>query len=357
MIASGADTPDGELRRRLNYMIDELDVCQQASGDGYIGGVPGSRELWKAVAAGEERGDHRKWVPWYNLHKTFAGLRDAYLVAGNAKAREILVRFGDWCVGFTSRLSDEQMQQMLGHEHGGMNEVLADIYAITGDRRYLAPARRFNHQAMLDPLIRHQDQLTGMHANTQIPKVIGLERIATLTGDQEADSGARFFWENVTRNRTVAFGGNSVSEHFNDPHDFRGMLEHREGPETCNTYNMLRLTEQLFASGPSAAYADYYERALYNHILASIHPEHAGLRLLHAHPAGPLPGLLAAGPRVLVLRRHRHGESRPLRRVHLRAGPRWALRQPLHRLRTQVTRRSVSRCGRKPRFPTSRAPG
>jgi hypothetical protein len=129
---------------------------------------------------------------------------------------------------------------------------------------------------VLEPLKRHQDQLTGKHANTQIPKVIGLERIATLTGDTEADAGARFFWENVTGKRTVAFGGNSVAEHFNDPKDFRGLLEHREGPETCNTYNMLQLTKQLFASRPAAAYADFYERALYNHILASINLERPG---------------------------------------------------------------------------------
>jgi len=276
MIASGADTPDGELRRRLDYMISELERCQKASGDGYVGGVPGSRELWKAVAAGRVEVVNSKWVPWYNLHKTFAGLRDAYLIAGNTKARDILIQCGDWCEKITSGLSDQQMQQMLAQEHGGMNEVLADIYVITGDPKYLSLARRFSHQAVLEPLERHEDRLTGLHANTQIPKVIGLERIATLTGDQEADSGARFFWENVTGKRTVAFGGNSVSEHFNDPKNFEGMLESREGPETCNTYNMLRLTEQLFASRPNAAYADYYERALYNHILASINTEQPG---------------------------------------------------------------------------------
>jgi DUF1680 family protein len=232
--------------------------------------------LWTAIAGGDIQAINKKWVPWYNLHKTFAGLRDAYREAGNTQARDVLVRLGDWCVNLTSHLSDEQMQQMLNQEHGGMNEVLADIYAITGDRKYLATAERFNHRAILDPLIQHQDQLTGKHANTQIPKVVGLERIATLTGDKAADGGARFFWETVTEHRSVAFGGNSVSEHFNDPHDFHGMLLHREGPETCNTYNMLRLTEELFASAPSAAYADYYERALYNHILAAINPTHPG---------------------------------------------------------------------------------
>jgi uncharacterized protein len=276
MAASGADTPEGELRRRLEYMLGELDRCQKASSDGYIGGVPGSRELWKALASGRVEAVNRKWVPWYNLHKTFAGLRDAYLLTGSEKAREILIRFGDWCDKLVAGISEEQMQRMLSQEHGGMNEVLADIYAISGDVKYLSLARRFNHKAVLDPLMRHQDQLTGKHANTQIPKVIGLQRIATLTGDKDAHSGARFFWENVTSKRSVAFGGNSVSEHFNNPNDFGRMVESREGPETCNTYNMLRLTEQLFAADPRAAYADYYERALYNHILASIHPNVPG---------------------------------------------------------------------------------
>lgn len=276
MIASGADTPDGDLKRRLDYMVSELGRCQNASTDGYVGGVPGSAELWKAIAAGKVDAINRKWVPWYNLHKLYAGLRDAYWFTGNQQARDILIRCGDWCGKITSALSDEQMQRMLSQEHGGMNEVLADIYAITGDKKYLHLAQRFCHQAVLDPLEHHEDRLTGLHANTQIPKVVGLERIATLTGDREADSGARFFWEDVTGKRSVAFGGNSVSEHFNDPKNFEGMVESREGPETCNTYNMLRLTEELFASKPSAAYADYYERALYNHILASINPDHPG---------------------------------------------------------------------------------
>jgi DUF1680 family protein len=276
MIAAGADTPEGALRTRLTYMLGELQVCQTAFGDGYLGGVPGSRELWRTVSAGDVGAINQKWVPWYNLHKTFAGLRDAWLEAGDTRAREILIHLGDWCVDVISHLSEEQMQQMLATEHGGMNEVLADLYAITGDKKYLLAGERFNHKAVLDPLMAQQDQLTGKHANTQIPKVIGLERIATLTGDKGADAGARFFWDDVTGIRSVAFGGNSVSEHFNDPHDFHGLLVHREGPETCNTYNMLRLTEQLFASGPNAKYADYYERALYNHILASINPKHPG---------------------------------------------------------------------------------
>lgn len=280
MVASGADTADGELGRRLDYMLDELADCQQANGDGYLGGVPGGRALWEDVANGKIDAEgfalNGKWVPWYNVHKTFAGLRDACQVAGREKARAMLVRLGDWCVALIADLSDEQMQDMLRAEHGGMNEVLADIYALTGEEKYLSAARRFCHRTVLDPLQNHQDRLTGLHANTQIPKVIGLERIGALSGDARAESGAQFFWENVSQMRSVAFGGNSVSEHFNDPADFRGMLESREGSETCNTYNMLRLTEQLFAARPEAAYADFYERALYNHILSAIHPTRPG---------------------------------------------------------------------------------
>lgn len=276
MIASGNDTGDQQLRRRLTYMVDELAECQQAAGDGYIGGVPGSKEFWRAVSEGHVELFWQKWVPWYNLHKTYAGLRDAYLVAGNRKARTVLINFGEWALHITEKLSDAQMQQMLAVEHGGMNEVFADIYAITRDARFLKLAERFNHQAILEPLEHEEDRLTGLHANTQIPKVIGFERIAQLSGDTAEDTAARFFWDTVTGKRSVTFGGNSVSEHFNDPKDFRRLLEHREGPETCNTYNMLRLTEQLFPYFPKATYADYYERALYNHILGSINPTHPG---------------------------------------------------------------------------------
>lgn len=269
MIAADADD-DGELNRRLDYMLEELDRCQKAYGDGYIGGVPGSRELWNGIAAGNIELVWDKWVPWYNVHKTFAGLRDAYQETDKEKARKMLIGLGDWCVKVTADLSDEQMQQMLGNEYGGMNEVMADIYALTGDKKYLRTAERFNHRNLFDPLVKHEDHLTGLHANTQIPKVIGMERVAALTGNKDDHSGASFFWDTVTENRCIAFGGNSVSEHFNPVDDFSGLLKHREGPETCNTYNMLRLTEQLFAADPKGEYADFYERALYNHILASI---------------------------------------------------------------------------------------
>ena len=275
-----AATGDAEARQRLDYMVGELAECQRAHQDGYVGGIPKSRELWTRVAAGtieaQSFGLNGAWVPWYNLHKLFAGLRDAYLIGGNAQARDVLVALADWCAALLARLSDAQIQQMLRAEHGGMNEVLADVSAITGEPRYLALAQRFSHRGLLEPLERHEDPLTGLHANTQIPKVIGYERIAELGGDPAGADAAVFFWERVTGHRSVAFGGNSVREHFNPVDDFGPMLESREGPETCNTYNMLRLTERLFGRDAAARYADYYERALFNHILSTQHPVHGG---------------------------------------------------------------------------------
>ena len=162
---------------------------------------------------------------------------------------------------------------MLLSEHGGLNEVFADVYAITGNEQYLDLAKRYSDRALLDPLIAGEDDLTGKHANTQIPKVVGYQRIAELTDDATLRSAARYFWTNVVEQRTVAFGGNSVREHFNPVDDFSEMIESVQGPETCNTYNMLRLTTKLFTDAPDARYIDFYERALYNHILASQHPE------------------------------------------------------------------------------------
>jgi DUF1680 family protein len=271
-----AATGDAEVLRRLNYFVAELKRAQIANGDGYLGGIPGGRQAWRDIAAGKLEADNfsvnGKWVPWYNLHKVYAGLRDAWRYAGNEDARVMLVSLSDWALRLTSRLSDAQMQQMLRSEHGGMNEIFADVAQMTGDRRYLDLALRFSHQAVLQPLAQGQDKLTGLHANTQIPKVIGFKRIADMTGRQDLGKAASFFWDTVVERRSVAIGGNSVKEHFHDTEDFGSMIGEVEGPETCNTYNMLRLTAMLFQSRQKGSYGDYYERALYNHILSSQRP-------------------------------------------------------------------------------------
>ncbi|WP_137175077.1 beta-L-arabinofuranosidase domain-containing protein [Massilia sp. HP4] len=272
-----ASTGDAESLRRLNYFVGELKRAQQANGDGYIGGIPGGRQAWRDVAAGKLEADNfsvnGKWVPWYNLHKVYAGLRDAWRHAGNEDAKVMLVQLSDWALALTSKLSPEQMQTMLRSEHGGMNEVFVDVAEMTGERKYLDLALAFSHQAILQPLADKQDRLTGLHANTQIPKVIGFKRIHDATGRQDMGEAAKFFWQTVVDKRSVAIGGNSVKEHFHSHDDFDPMVHEVEGPETCNTYNMLKLTRMLFQSEQKGSYGDYYERALYNHILSSQRPQ------------------------------------------------------------------------------------
>ena len=184
---------------------------------------------------------------------------------------------GLWLSATSSGLSEEQMQQMLVSEHGGMNDALALVYEATGNPKYLELAERFSHQLLLQPLLQYEDKLTGMHANTQIPKVIGFMQIARLKNDSAWHDASRFFWETVVQNRSIAIGGNSTHEHFHPTDNFSSMLETREGPETCNTYNMMKLSKQLYEASNDLRYIDYYERALYNHILASQHPGHGGL--------------------------------------------------------------------------------
>ena len=275
-----AATGDTAIYNRLNYMLNELHRAQQAVGTGFIGGTPGSLQLWKEIKAGNIRAGgfdlNGKWVPLYNIHKTYAGLRDAYLYAGSDLARQMLVSLTDWMIDITAGLTDQQMQDMLRSEHGGLNETFADVAEITGDKKYLELARRFSHKVILDPLVKNEDRLTGMHANTQIPKVIGYKRIADLAQDQNWDHAARFFWNTVVNHRSVCIGGNSVREHFHPADNFTSMLNDVQGPETCNTYNMLRLTKMLYQTSPDIRFADYYERALYNHILASQQPTKGG---------------------------------------------------------------------------------
>lgn len=275
-----AATNDARMNQRLDYMLSELKHCQDKTGTGYLGGMPGGIAMWKEISQGKITSDtfalNGKWVPLYNLHKLLAGLRDAYIIAGKTTAKEILIRLTDFIDNVSHNLSDADIQTMLFSEHGGLNEVFADVSVITGEKKYLSLARRFSHKMILDPLVLGQDKLTGEHANMQIPKAIGFQRISEVGGDTDYAKAARFFWQTVVNNRSVAIGGNSVNEHFNPPEDFSTMIKSIAGPETCNTYNMLKLTRHLYETGGNIKYIDYYERALYNHILSSEHPGKGG---------------------------------------------------------------------------------
>lgn len=273
-----ASTGNQEIKERLDYYISELKRC--ADADGYLSGVPHGRQIWKEISEGNIRaasfGLNDRWVPLYNIHKIYAGLRDAYLITGNKDALKMFLDLTEWMYNLTEGLTEEQLQDMLRSEQGGLNEVFADAAALSGDSRYLDLAKRFSHKYLLDFLIAKEDKLTGMHANTQIPKVIGYKRIADIEGNQTWNEAASFFWETVVEKRSISIGGNSVYEHFHPAEDFSSMLTSEQGPETCNTYNMLRLSRMLYTTSADSKYMDYYERALYNHILSTINPIQGG---------------------------------------------------------------------------------
>ena len=282
-MAINAATGSKECRERMEYWISELQRCADANaknhpewGRGYVGGVPGSDRIWSAYKKGDFGPYSGAWVPFYNLHKMYAGLRDCWVYCGNEQAKKLFLGFCDWAIDLTSGLSDEQVERTLHTEHGGMNEVLADAYAMTGDKKYLDVARRLSHKRLLLPLEQRQDCLDNMHANTQVPKVVGFERISELSGDEAYHNAASYFWDIVTGERSLAFGGNSRREHFPSKEACQDFVTDIDGPETCNTNNMLKLSEELHRRNPEARYADFYELATFNHILSSQHPEHGG---------------------------------------------------------------------------------
>jgi DUF1680 family protein len=264
-----ASTADDRFHRRVGIIVSGLKACQDASPNGLICAFPdGAAQLDNSVSGRPFVG-----VPWYTMHKIFAGLRDAHVFARNRDALPVMEQLGAWAWKATRPLSEAQFQRMLDREHGGMNEVLADLHAFTNDPKYLTLARQFSHRALLDPLSEERDTLDGLHANTQIPKVIGFQRLYELTGEPAYLGAATFFWRTVVETRSFATGGHGDREHFFPRAEFEKRLASAKTMETCCTHNMLRLTRMLFGGAPSAAFADYYERALYNAILASQDPQ------------------------------------------------------------------------------------
>ncbi|MEO6977830.1 MAG: beta-L-arabinofuranosidase domain-containing protein [Mucilaginibacter sp.] len=267
-----ASTREPEFLKRVNYIVNQLNECQIARKTGYIGAIPKEDTIWAEVAKGDIRSHgfdlNGGWSPWYTVHKVMAGLLDAYLYCGNTQALQVCKGMANWTGETIKNLDDEKLQKMMLCEYGGMTEVLANLYAITGDKKYLALSYKFYDKRILDPLAKKEDILPGKHSNTQIPKVIASARRYELTGDANDKAIADFFWETVVNNHSYATGGNSNYEYLSEPRKLNDKLTENT-TETCNTYNMLKLTRHLFATAPSAMLMDYYEKALYNHILAS----------------------------------------------------------------------------------------
>ena len=276
-----AATGNLECKKRMDYMVSEFARVQQANGDGSICGFPNSKKFAEEIRKGNVGIVWNYLVAWYNMHKTYAGLRDAWLYGKNEKAKKIFLKFCDWGVDVISNLDNRQMERMLDNEFGGMNEVYADAWQMTGNPKYLDTAKRFSHKQIFDSMARRIDNLDNKHANTQVPKAVGYQRVAELNSKTAPDYSdfmiaAEFFWETVVSHRSLSLGGNSRGEHFPEAGKCSDYMHERQGPESCNTNNMLKLTEGLFRMHPKVEYADFYERAMYNHILSTQHPEHGG---------------------------------------------------------------------------------
>lgn len=261
-------TRDRRYAQRIDHIAGELAACQAAAGRGLVTAFPDGPALLARHLAGQPI----TGVPWYTLHKIYAGLRDAALLADSAASRAVLIRLADWGVAACRPLSDAAFEAMLEVEHGGMNEVYADLFAMTGNPDYRDLSRRFSHKAILDPLAKGRDHLDGLHANTQVPKITGFHRVYETTGDAKYRDAARFFWRTVARTRSFATGGHGDGEHFFAPVDTAAHVFSPKASETCCQHNMLRLTRAMFLHDPRGEYSDYYERTLYNGILASQDP-------------------------------------------------------------------------------------
>ena len=274
------------LKTRVDYMVSVMKDCQNVyDGDatglkGFIGGQP-MNAAWQKLYSSQDitlKGTGECAVPWYCQHKILAGLRDAYVYTGSADAKAVFLKLCDWCILVTSTLSDDQMEQMLGNEHGGVNETLLDAYKLTGEAKYLTAAKRFTHKHMLNNMQSLPTTfLDNQHANTQVPKYIGMERIAELDATATTyQTAAENFWTDVAENRTVCIGGNSMYEHFLAATNAAQYINHADGPESCNTNNMLKLSEMAFDRTHDAKYADFYEYGMWNHILSTQDPTTGG---------------------------------------------------------------------------------
>lgn len=260
-----ASTGNQDVKQKADELVASLAKCQQAHGNGYLSAFP--EEFFDRLRAGKQ-----VWAPFYTLHKIMAGHLDMYTQAGNEQALETLKGIADWVGRWVGPLSDAHMQRVLEVEQGGMLEVLCNLYAVTGNERYLRIARRFDHRALFDPLAGYRDELTGLHVNTNIPKIIGAARQYELTGDGRYHKIADYFWHEVTGRRAFCSGGTSYREHWlgtpgNLTKDIGQDME-----ECCCGYNMLKLTRHIFGWTADPRAMDYYERTLFNSRLGTQDP-------------------------------------------------------------------------------------
>lgn len=252
-----ASTGDERLKQKANDLVTGLALCQKAHGNGYLSAFP--QEFFDRLRKGK-----KVWAPFYTLHKIMAGHLDMYVHCGNTQALETAEKMAGWIGRWVAPLPDSHMQRILEVEQGGILEALLNLYAVTGKHEYLRTAERFDHHAFFNPLASFRDELTGLHANTNIPKVIGAARQYEVTGDARYRNIATFFWQEIVRRRSFCTGGTSTNEHWLSPAGNFGAEIGQRSEECCCGYNMLKLTRHVFGWTASARAMDYYERTLFN---------------------------------------------------------------------------------------------
>ena len=260
-----AQTGDASVKHRGTELITELAKCQQTLGDGYLSAFP--RELFERLRNGK-----RVWAPFYTYHKIMAGLLDSYLLMQNSQALEMVKGMADWTYNWAKPLTDAELQKILNVEHGGMTELLYNLSMLSGDQRYFDLGHRFDHERILGPLAAGRDELTKVHGNTNVPKIIGAAQRYELTGEARSRDLAKYFWNEIALRRSYVTGGSTSGEAWMGEPDHLANTLGEYTQETCVTYNMLKLTRHLFTWSPDAAYADYYERAFFNGIMGTQHP-------------------------------------------------------------------------------------
>ncbi|MDB5246993.1 MAG: hypothetical protein JWQ40_1387 [Segetibacter sp.] len=273
-------TGDSAIINKLNYTLNELKAAQDAQGDGYLLAVINGRQVFKDVVAGKFTTSNPlindSWEPVYIMNKVMLGLYSVYTRCNLPLAKDIFIKMADWFGdSVVNKLSHEQLQKLLVCEHGSINENYINAYQLTQDKKYLEWSKRLNDEDMWVPMAQGKDILNGWHANTQIPKFTGFQNVYDYTGEQKYTDAARFFWKTVVSKHTWANGGNSTGEHFFPVTEFENRVTWPGGAESCNSVNMLRLTEILYRDYAEPEKVDYYERVLYNHILANHDPERA----------------------------------------------------------------------------------
>jgi DUF1680 family protein len=258
-------TGDTEILAKANDLVTILAACQQK--DGYLGayntGAYDNLRLYGTPAVPGAPKRPRVWAPFYTYHKILAGFIDMYQLTGNKQALVVATHMADWADAYSKTFTPDEWQNVLMIEHGGMNESSFNLYAITGSTKYKDLAYRFEHKRFFDPLAAHEDKLDKVHANTNIPKVIGAARGYELTGDERYGDISRYFWKEVISDHIYATGGTSNGEIWHAPDAIASELG-GAAEECCCSYNMMKLTRHLFAQEPDAKLFDYYERLLFN---------------------------------------------------------------------------------------------